>query len=83
MTTHQTASEILDRTYLDMRSRILDLAAALDRIERTDDDGDVKDDPRLEKLLAAIELLNTPGFDRAERVQMIFSDQYEAGWNQS
>ena len=83
MTTHQTASEILDRTYLDMRSRILDLAAALDRIERTDDDGDVKDDPRLEKLLAAIELLNTPGFDRAERVQMIFSDQYEADWNQS
>jgi hypothetical protein len=83
MTTDQNATEILDRTYLDMRSRVLDLAAALDRIERTDDDDGAADDPRLAKLLAAIDLLNTPGFDRAERVQMIFSDQYESGWNQS
>ena len=81
MSATQTADEILDRTFLDMRARVLELAAALDRIERADDDDHTATDPRLEKLHRAIGLLNTPGFDRAERVQMIFSDEYVPGWN--
>ena len=77
----QTADEILERTFLEMRARVLEVAAALARIERADDDGQLAPDPRLEKLHRAIELLNTTGFDRAERVQMIFSDEYQPGWN--
>jgi len=83
MTTTQSADEILDRTYLEMRARVLELAAAFDRIDRADQDGHTTDDPRMQKLLHAVALLTEPGEDRAEKVQMIFSDPYQAGWNRS
>lgn len=79
MSSPQTARQILDRHYLEIRSKILDLAASLDRIERPAD-GSVADDPRVAKIRAGLELLLTPGTDRAERVQMLFSDAYIADW---
>jgi hypothetical protein len=73
-----TAAAALDQFYLDTRCRILDLAAAFDRLDRGA--GDVSADPRLAKLRAAVELLLTPGPDRAERVQQIFSQAYDPTW---
>jgi len=81
MSATQTADEILERTFLEIRARVLEVAAALDRIERADDDNHAAADPRVQNLRRAIEVLNTEGFDRAERVQMIFSDEYQPGWN--
>ena len=81
MSATQTADEILERTFLEIRARVLEVAAALDRIERADDDNHAAADPRVQNLHRAIEVLNTEGFDRAERVQMIFSDEYQTGWN--
>lgn len=73
------APQLLDRHFLDMRCRVLDLAAALDRIERSEG-GRRLQDARLELLHAAISILSDGEPDRAARVQMLFSDPYDAAW---
>ncbi|MCA9076076.1 MAG: hypothetical protein KDA93_13695 [Planctomycetaceae bacterium] len=78
----KTADAILDRHFLELRCEILNLAAALDRIERSVGFDGVRDDGRVELLRQGIDILRTGGTDRAERVQMLFSDEYQAGWNQ-
>ena len=83
MSTPHTSDTILDRHFLELRCEILNLAAALDRIERADGYSRTADDPRLAQLQQGIGILATGGTDRAQRVQMLFSDQYEAGWNAS
>ena len=69
------AKKILEDQFLEMRWRCLSLAADLDRIQRADDGGKLlASDPRLKKLRDALQTLLGPEPDRAERVQMIFSD---------
>jgi len=70
-----TANEILDQQFLEMRWRVLSLAADLDRIQRASSDGSLTTDSRFEKLQDAIGILNSEEVDRAERVQMLFSDR--------
>lgn len=82
MPTLQQASQVLDRHYLEMRCEILDLAAALDRIERSAHAEQVADDPRLKLILQGIEILKSSGTDRAERIQLLFSDQYDPKWTE-
>jgi hypothetical protein len=73
-----TAAEVLDRVYLEVRCRFLDVAACLDRIDRAED---VAKDPRYQQLRRGIELLLAESPNRAEQIQMLFSDTYEANWN--
>jgi two-component sensor histidine kinase len=80
MSRTRSASDVLERDFLDTRSRILDLAAALDRLDRSADRPEIEADPRLERLQTALELLRKPGPGRAEAVQLLFSDPYEDGW---
>jgi hypothetical protein len=72
----RSAKETLDTTYLEMRWRILSLAADFDRIERADGGGQVlRDDPRVAELRQALRLaLDATDATRAERVQMLLSD---------
>lgn len=79
------AAELLDRHYLEVRARLLEIAAVLDRIDRGE--GSVEDDPRMEQLREGIEtLLAAPGSDaapsgsRAERIQHLFSLPYHSDW---
>ncbi len=65
--------EMLDRYFLEMRWRCLSLAADLDRVERAKGAG-VASDARLTRLHQAIVVLTDGKANRAERVQMIFSD---------
>jgi hypothetical protein len=69
---------VLDMFILEARSKLLDLAATLDRLDRGD--GAAAADPRLERIRQALlTLLETePG--RAERVQQIFSLAYDPDW---
>jgi len=70
------ASKVVDETFLEMRWRCLSLAADLDRVQRATNGGKaLSSDARLVKLRQAIQALLGPEPDRAERVQMIFSDQ--------
>lgn len=81
MATIQTAAQVLDRHFLEIRCGLLDLAAALDRIERSDAFAKTKSDARLEQIHEALQILATDGDNRAERLQLLFSDEYQAGWN--
>jgi hypothetical protein len=72
------APRVLDMFFLEARSKLLDLAATLDRLDRGE--GAAAADPRLERIRQALlTLLETePG--RAERVQQIFSLVYDPDW---
>jgi hypothetical protein len=63
---------IPDEALLEMRWRCLSLAADLDRLDRTHP---AASDPRLLQLRQAISVLLESAPNRAQRVQMIFSDQ--------
>lgn len=81
MSTVQTAPQVLDRHYLEIRCGLLNVAAALDRIDRSDSVNEVRKDARMTLIREGVEILLTSGTDRAERLQLLFSDQYIAGWN--
>jgi hypothetical protein len=74
------AAQALDRHFLEARSKLLDLAAILDRIGRGQGAAGVDNDHRLDKLRQALEVLHDKSGGRAERIQQIFSLEYEAGW---
>lgn len=69
------AKDLLDQQFLEMRWRTLSLAADFDRIGRGERGAEIlKNDPRVLKLRKAFELLMSEAGDRAEKLQMIFSD---------
>lgn len=73
------AKQILDRQFLEMRARILELAASLDRLDRAN--GDVADERQMVGVLKGIEILNDGDADRANRVQLLFSREYDENWS--
>jgi len=74
------ADEALERYYLEARSKLLDLAAILDRIGRGQGAAHVDGDPRLDKIRRALEVLHDRSGGRAERIQQIFSLDYDPAW---
>jgi hypothetical protein len=71
-----TAQQTLEQYFFEMRWRCLSLAADLDRIERASGGADViRSDTRLRKLHDALGILREAGPNRAEQVQLIFSDK--------
>jgi len=80
MSTARNAVDVLDREFLQARSRILELAATLDRIDRAPSPHTQHPDIRMAQLRRAIESLLEPGAGRAETVQMLFSLEYDPGW---
>lgn len=73
-----TATEILDREFLEIRSRLLDLAAAFDRLACAN--GEISSDSRFIKLHEALKILDADQPDRAERMQLLFSRDYDPHW---
>jgi hypothetical protein len=78
MSSTATASEILDREFFIIRGKLLEVAAALDRIERGQ--GTAAGDPRLEKFRETLAILGRDGAGRAEQLQLLFSLPYEPAW---
>ena len=72
------AIDVFNREFLSLRCRLLDLAAAIDRVNRAD--GQVADDPRWRQLQQAIGVVASPEGNCAERVQMSFSLPYNQDW---
>jgi hypothetical protein len=77
MATTQSSEQILDSEFLVIRAKILEVAAALDRIDRA---GEVVSDPRLAKLGEAVNLLLAKEGNRAEEVQLLFSREFDENW---
>ncbi len=80
MVAKRLASEVLDREFLEIRHRLIDVSAALDRIDVAMDAPAVASDPRLAQLREAVGILFDGRPDRAQRVQLMFSDPYDAKW---
>jgi hypothetical protein len=76
-----SASEILDREFLIVRGKLLEVAASLDRIERGT--GSVASDERLHKIRETLTILGRSGAKRAEELQMLFSLEYDPKWRKT
>ena len=75
------APEVLDREYLLVRAKLLEIAAAFDRISRAD--GAVQGDRRMRMIHEALEVLQQGQSDRAEQIQLIFSLNYDDQWQEN
>ena len=74
------AAEILNREYPEIRAWLLQVAAALDRMERGT--GSVAADPRRQSIDEALHLLLAASPNRAEQIQLLFSLRYDPNWKQ-
>jgi hypothetical protein len=70
----------LNREFLEIRARLLQVAAALDRLDRAE--GDVSQDKRRRGIDEAIRVLGDRDEGRAEKLQIIFSLPYEKNWKE-
>jgi hypothetical protein len=73
-----TAPTVFEREFLTIRSRLIELGAAMDRIGRAP--GYTGGDPRSEKMRQSIEVLLGNATNTAEQIQMLFSLPYEDDW---
>lgn len=71
MPTSHTAAKILDSEFLDIRAKLIDLAASLDRIQRAE--GSDARDPRIDNITEAARMLTGRTPNRAEQIQILFS----------
>ncbi|MEM8864426.1 MAG: hypothetical protein AAGF31_02635 [Planctomycetota bacterium] len=79
-TAKRSAEAVLDRDFLIIRAKLLEVAASLDRLAAaTDPPADAE---RIAKIRQAIESLLDDGADHAETLQQIFSLPYDADWQE-
>ena len=70
-----SATQIIDRYFLEHRAKLIDIAAFLDRIDRAAQGAAVRsEDFRMVQLRKALALLSDDGGERAKRVLETFSD---------
>ena len=74
------SAQALDAYFLEARCKLLDVAGILDRIGRGSQVNGLAADPRLAKIRQALEVLQDQSGGRAERIQQIFSREYDASW---
>ncbi|MBX7167333.1 MAG: hypothetical protein K1X74_13465 [Pirellulales bacterium] len=75
------AVTILDREYLAVRAKLLEIGATLDRLDRAE--GTVEADPRRQRIRAGLEILAADKPDRAEQIQRLFSLGYDEHWRRT
>jgi hypothetical protein len=71
----KSAKKLLDMYFLDMRSALLETAAAMDRLERAEGGNDIASDPRLQQLLASLDIIKNNKGTRAEDFLKLLSDK--------
>lgn len=77
MTTRLTPEEVLDYHYLEIRCKLLEIAAILDRYQRAGGgDPTLSNTPQLERCTRALAQLSEPcdSANRAETIALLFSD---------
>jgi hypothetical protein len=74
-----TGAQVLEREWPAIRSRLLEVGAALDRVGRAPGPGG--EGARLRLVAEALEVLaEVDRGDRAERLQTLFSHPYDPAW---
>lgn len=69
----KTGRELVDEYFIENRTRVLEIAAFLDRLDRAGD-GQAARDFRVRALCEALAVLDGGSAPRVEQIQMIFSD---------
>lgn len=82
MPSPRSKADVLNRDFLETRGKVLELAAALDRLDRASRAGTEAPDSRLAQLREALEALLEPGPGRAETIQRIFSLEFDPQWRE-
>ena len=83
----RTASDILEQEFLQARAKLLELAAFFDRLDEASkahsgNSFAEKDQQRLKVLQASIDLLGESDGDKAARLQLLFSREYDSQWRE-
>lgn len=79
----RTSQQILEQEFLQARAKLLEVAAFFDRLQSAPAaEFSPTDRARLEQLMAAVRLLEEDQSDKAARLQMLFSRQYESDWRE-
>ncbi|MEX2287577.1 MAG: hypothetical protein WD648_10845 [Planctomycetaceae bacterium] len=81
MLTPMPAADVLNREFLEIRAKILQVAASFDRLDRGE--GTVEGDSRMRLIRKAIDILQSETPDRAEQIQLLFSREYDSNWRKS
>jgi hypothetical protein len=75
-----TNAAVFEQEFLPIRSKLIDVAASLDRIDRAA--GPPPNDPRMNKIRQAIEVLLRSELGRVEQIQLVFSLPYDEQWQE-
>ena len=78
MTAPRASDVVLEQEFLPLRAKILEIAAALDRLDRAS--GESRRDGRRGRIEQGIRLLLEEKPMRAEQVQLLFSREYDEAW---
>jgi hypothetical protein len=76
--TPMAASAVFEREFLEVRARLLELAATFDRLDRGG--GSILDNRRMQLIRQGLKVLLDETGDRAEQIQLIFSRPYDDDW---
>lgn len=76
----RTASQVLDEEFLQIRAKILEVAAFFDRLSEAPA-SDV-DQSKLELIQSGCQILTDEELDKAARVQLLFSRDYDMNWRE-
>ena len=71
---------LLEQQFLEIRCKILDIAAQLDRLQRGGDLEAIKGDPKWTRIQKGIAILANDQPAKAQSVQELFSLQYDPEW---
>ncbi|MEO1529961.1 MAG: hypothetical protein AAFX06_31485, partial [Planctomycetota bacterium] len=79
---NRSGDTIVGESFLEVRAKLLEVAATFDRIDRSASDESLGDDAtaKRELLRQATEILLTEEPNRAEKLQHLFSRTYESNW---
>jgi hypothetical protein len=69
-----TTGQIIDEYFIENRTRLLELASFLERIDRSADGGDACGDFRMTAFHRALDVVASNAPDKMDQVQLIFSD---------
>ncbi len=75
------APKVLENNFLEARSKLLDIAAILDRIGRGEAAEGVQKDLKISRIMEALKILEGKAPNKAELIQQLFSLPYDANWN--
>ena len=74
------SADVMNGYFLEARSKLLDLAAFLDRVDRGSGSSATENDPRLTRIRDALRRLHDAGPNRAADIQNLCSLAYDANW---